>query len=75
MYCKILISDPKLAQKQVAAEIWKNFTGVCQIWKTAEVVPTQAAVSYLSIFLILCLTPFSSQNKIEIFFVKDYFTK
>lgn len=40
MYCKILISDPKLAQKQVAAQIWKTFTGLGQIWKTAEVIPT-----------------------------------
>lgn len=51
MYCKILVSDPKLAQKQVAAEIWKNFTDLCQIWKTAEVIPTQAAVRLPFYFL------------------------
>lgn len=51
MYCKILLSGPKLAQKQVPAEIWKNFTGLCQIWKIAEVIPTQAAVRLPFCFL------------------------
>lgn len=51
MFFKILVSDPKLAQKQVAAEVWKNFTGLCQIWRIADVIPTQAAVRLPFCFL------------------------
>lgn len=71
MYCKILVSDPKLIQKRVAAEIWKNFAGLCQIWKTAEVNPTWAAFCFLH-------TVFSLQQSKKyrgLFFVRDYFTK